>query len=162
MTQTVEHDQVYQLKLNIRKKNQEQQSLAADSVYEQLSPSLQRCVDLVRESRSSLWLTVLPIEEHGFQVTSGMLCFYVMVWYSLNTTKACHCGTSFSVDHAMVCPYGGFPIIRHNEVHDLTATLLTLNYVIMLQLNHHCKLSLQRPFLMLPPIFLMMLIYICM
>ena len=25
----------------------------------------------------------------------------------------------------MVCPYGGFPIIRHNEVRDLTATLLT-------------------------------------
>ena len=25
----------------------------------------------------------------------------------------------------MICPYGGFPIIRHNEVRDLTATLLT-------------------------------------
>ena len=25
----------------------------------------------------------------------------------------------------MVCPYRGFPIIRHNEVRDLTATLLT-------------------------------------
>ena len=42
----------------------------------------------------------------------------------LNTASTCHCGTSFSVDHAMVCPYGGFPIIRHNEVRDLTATQL--------------------------------------
>ena len=33
--------------------------------------------------------------------------------------------TSFSVDHAMVCPYGGFPIIGNNEVHDLPATLIT-------------------------------------
>ena len=50
------------------------------------------------------------------------------LWYGLlplNTTKNCHCGTSFSVDHAMVCPFGGYPTIRHNEVHDLTATLLT-------------------------------------
>ena len=37
----------------------------------------------------------------------------------------CQCGTSFSVDHAMVCPFGGFPMIRHNEVQDLTASLLT-------------------------------------
>ena len=37
----------------------------------------------------------------------------------------CECSTSFLVDHAMACPYGGFPTIRHNEVHDLTATLLT-------------------------------------
>ena len=25
----------------------------------------------------------------------------------------------------MVCPFGGFPTIRHNEVRDLTASLLT-------------------------------------
>ena len=43
----------------------------------------------------------------------------------LNTASTCHCGASFSIDHAMICPYGGFPIIRHNEVCDLTATLLT-------------------------------------
>ena len=43
----------------------------------------------------------------------------------LNTASTCHCGISFSVDHAMVCSYGGFPIIHHNEVCDLTATLLT-------------------------------------
>ena len=57
------------------------------------------------------------------KVTSGILCLYAMV--PLNTTKACHCGIFFSVDRAMVCPYKSFPIIRQNEVHDLTATLLT-------------------------------------
>ena len=29
------------------------------------------------------------------------------------------------VEHALSCPKGGFPSIRHNEVRDLTATLLT-------------------------------------
>ena len=37
----------------------------------------------------------------------------------------CACGTSFSVQHALSCPKGGYPSIRHNEVRDLTAELLT-------------------------------------
>ena len=45
--------------------------------------------------------------------------------FPLNTSKTCQCGTSFSVDHAMVYPFGGFPTIRYNEVRDLTASLLT-------------------------------------
>ena len=31
----------------------------------------------------------------------------------------------FSVEHALSCAKGGFPSIRHNEIRDLTATLLT-------------------------------------
>ena len=31
----------------------------------------------------------------------------------------------FSVEHALSCPKGVFPSIRHNEIWDLTATLLT-------------------------------------
>ena len=37
----------------------------------------------------------------------------------------CTCGSNFSIKHALSCPKGGFPSIRHNKVHDLTATLLT-------------------------------------
>ena len=46
-------------------------------------------------------------------------------YHLANTAKTYHCITSVSVDHPMVCPFGGFPIMRHNEVHNLTATLLT-------------------------------------
>ena len=35
------------------------------------------------------------------------------------------CGVTFTVDHAMVCHMGGFPTIRHNEIRDITASLLT-------------------------------------
>ena len=38
---------------------------------------------------------------------------------------SCPCGSSFSVEHALSCPKGGFPIIQHNEFRDLTANLLT-------------------------------------
>ena len=41
------------------------------------------------------------------------------------TPSHCACGTSFTVDHALSCPKGGLPTLRHNEIRDLTATLLT-------------------------------------
>ena len=31
----------------------------------------------------------------------------------------------FPIEHALSCPKGGFPSIRHNEIRDLTANLLT-------------------------------------
>ena len=37
----------------------------------------------------------------------------------------CVCGSKFTIDHALSCPKGGFVTIRHNEVRDLTAELLT-------------------------------------
>ena len=40
-------------------------------------------------------------------------------------SQSCTCGMSFSLDHAMMCNLGGFPTIRHNEIRDLTASLLS-------------------------------------
>ena len=37
----------------------------------------------------------------------------------------CICGKPFSVEHALSCPTGGFPIARHNELRDITANLMT-------------------------------------
>ena len=128
MTQTVDRDHVCHLKQSIRKNNRDHQTLLADTLHSQLSPSLKHCADLAREPGSSSWLTVLPIQEHGFHLHKGDFRDALFLRYGitpLNTSKTCQCGTSFSVDHAMVCPFGGFPTIRHNEVRDLTASLLT-------------------------------------
>ena len=35
------------------------------------------------------------------------------------------CSKNFTVEHAMNCPTGGFPTIRHNELCDFTASLLS-------------------------------------
>ena len=39
--------------------------------------------------------------------------------------SSCACGASFSTEHALSCPKGGFPSLCHNEIRDLTANLLT-------------------------------------
>ena len=46
-------------------------------------------------------------------------------WQPLQVPSSCACGTKFSIEHALSCPRGGFPSIRHNEIRDLTANLLT-------------------------------------
>ena len=46
-------------------------------------------------------------------------------WSLSNIPQMCNCGKPFSDDHAMVCHMGGFPTIRHNEIRDITALLLT-------------------------------------
>ena len=46
-------------------------------------------------------------------------------WKPNNTPQTCNCGAQFKVNHAMICHMGGFPTIRHNEIRDITASLLT-------------------------------------
>ena len=68
------------------------------------------------------------MQEHAFHLHKGDFPDAFSLHYGLlppNTAKACDCGTSFSVDHAIVCPFGGFPTFHHNEARDLTAILLT-------------------------------------
>ena len=75
----------------------------------------------------SLWLTALPLHEHGFHLNKqefrDALCLRYG-WQLANIPSHCMCGNSFSVDHAMICQHGGLTFIRHNELWDLTANWL--------------------------------------
>ena len=68
------------------------------------------------------------VEEHGFHLSKGdfrdALCMRYG-WMLPNLPSKCVCGSAFNVDHAMVCSKGGFPTLRHNEIRDITADLLT-------------------------------------
>ena len=46
-------------------------------------------------------------------------------WSIKNSPSHCVCGHSFSIDHSLSCPTGGFPSIRHNEIRDITTSLLS-------------------------------------
>ena len=90
---------------------------------------MKRCVDLTKERGSSSWVSVLPLSVQGFHLHKGefrdALCLRY-VWSLSNTPQLCNCDKAFTVNHAMVYHMGpGFPTIRHNEIRDLTASLLT-------------------------------------
>ena len=46
-------------------------------------------------------------------------------WTPFHLPSKCECGNSFNVEHALSCRKGGFPSLRHNEIRDITASLLT-------------------------------------
>ena len=47
-------------------------------------------------------------------------------WTPAGAPIHCDCGANFSVEHVLSCSRGGFPSIRHNEIRDITADLLTV------------------------------------
>ena len=100
----------------------------AESLKKSLTPSFQRSMELAQEKGASTWLTSLPIQEFGFALHKGAFQDALALrynWQPLRAPSFCACGTKFSVEHAILCPKGGFPSIRHNEIRDLTANLLT-------------------------------------
>ncbi len=115
-------------KAEIRRKRREQATEEANNLRSELTPALQKAMDLAREKGSSSWLTTLPLEEHGFTLHKGAFIDALALrygWALSRTPTNCVCGASFTVEHVLSCPRGGFPSLRHNEIRDLTATLLT-------------------------------------
>ena len=95
----------------------------AESLKKSLTPSFQRSMELAQEKGASTWLTSLPIQEFGFALHKGAFQDALALrynWQPLRAPSFCACGTSskFSVEHAISCPKGGFPSIRHNEIRD--------------------------------------------
>ena len=52
---------------------------------------------------------------------SLMCCTEIWLEYPTN----CACGKFYTIEYAFTCPKGGFPILWHNEIRNLTANLLT-------------------------------------
>ncbi len=101
---------------------------AAQEIREQLPGSLQRAMELASEKGSSIWLTALPLQDQGFNLNKQEFRDALSLrygWQLQNTPRHCICGTPFSADHAMICRHGGLPILRHNDIRDITANWLS-------------------------------------
>ena len=93
-----------------------------------LPSNLQLSLKLAGEKGASSWLSTLPLECHGFALHKGDFCDAVALrygWTPQNLPSNCVCGRSNTVEHALSCPNGAFPTIRHNGIRDLTAELMS-------------------------------------
>ena len=63
----------------------------------------------------------LPEKSSAFR---DVLCLRFN-WPLKDVPFHCVCGETFSGEHCLSCPSGGFSAIRHNEVRDITAEILT-------------------------------------
>ena len=88
---------------------------------------VQHCMQLASEKGASSWLTCRALKSHSSTPSKGEFWDGLALrygWQPARLPSTCACGVSFSVAHALSCPLGGFPSLRHNEVRDLTAHLL--------------------------------------
>ena len=110
---------------------QERRSFAkseADALLTELPEDLRYASLLAQEKGASSWLNTLPITEHGFALHKRAFRDAIALRYGWTPEEIpveCVCGKSFTVEHALSCQRGGFPMLRHNEVRDLTASLLS-------------------------------------
>ena len=121
------YDQM-QTKSKIREENQKRSQDEAQRIYTQLPDRLQKVVSLSREKGASTWLTALPLNEHGFTLHKSAFHDALALrygWVPAHLPNKCACGKNFNVEHALSCAKGGFPTLRHNEIRDITASLLT-------------------------------------
>ena len=84
-------------------------------------------VDLNSEPGASSWLLALQLQDQGFHLTKQEFWNALHLrydWNLLNTPSHCVCGANFSTDHA-ICRHGGLTFVRHNDLFDITAELLS-------------------------------------
>ena len=116
------------IKAQLHSSKRIRQKEEAKRVQDQLPTHLQRSLQLAQEKGASTWLTSLPIEEHGFALHKAAFKDALSLrygWSILNPPTHCTCTQPFSIEHALNCKTGGFPAVRHNEVRDITASLLS-------------------------------------
>ena len=105
---------LHSIKSEIRRARQLLLTANFDDVKSRLDSTLQRTMDLLRVKCSSNWLTALPIEEQGFHLNKqefrDALCLRYG-WQLPNVPDHCVCGSSFNVDHAMICRHGGLTFV---------------------------------------------------
>ena len=117
-----------EIRSKVKAQGHQEQRKEAERLRERLPQDMQRTMDFCSEKGASSWLGVIPMEEHGFRLHKGAfrdaLCLRY-AWKLPHTPSHCACGSNFTVEHAFSCSCGGFPTLRHNDIRDITASMLT-------------------------------------
>ena len=118
----------YEVKCRVTGDHRQCIAASFDSLLPSLSSSLQRSVLMSGEMGSSSWLTALSLSEQWFTLHKGAfrdaLCLRYD-WQPPLLPSSCVCNEHFTVEHVLSSPRGGLPTIRHNELRDITAELLS-------------------------------------
>ncbi len=92
-----------------------------------LTSSTHTAVILVQQKGACAWLGTLPIEEHGLALHKGAFRDALALrygWQPNGLPTTCTCGKANNVQHALSCMKRGLPIHRHNDIRDLTTSLM--------------------------------------
>ena len=124
---SVDQNTIHTLKSKVKAEEKTQHRQHLEKIKSSLGDTDRKCLDAVLDG-SSIWLTTLPLVSHDFYLDKRTFWDAMYIRYNIPIDKLpshCTCGTTFTVEHAMSCKTGGFIAIRHNDIRDLTAKLLS-------------------------------------
>ena len=111
----------------ITQRTTKQLTSKSSKIEANLDPDTKRAVIQAKETGAFSWLTVLPIQEHGFTLTKNEFRDSIHLSYNKRLkgmSSQCPCGQNFDVTYAMNCKRGVFIIMRHKDVRDFEANLI--------------------------------------
>ena len=124
----VEETQAEQIRVaraNKSQKNVEKLSSIKQKIED---PIKAKNLEAILEKGASSWLCALPIKQYGFHLDKQSFWDSLYIRYNIPLKRLptnCICGAPFKIDHALSCPKGGFITLRHNELRDFTAEMLS-------------------------------------
>ena len=116
------------LKEEIKAEKNKRNETRLQNIKDNSSGDTLKIIDAITEKGASSWLTSLPIKDQGFYLDKQSFFDALYIRYGIPLKRMplkCVCGVSYTMDHAFNCKRGGFVTIRHNNVRDLTAELLS-------------------------------------
>ena len=90
-----------------------------ESVKLKLSNVRLRLFEAANERGASVWLSALPLKQHGFNLHKGAFRDAICLKYGRrppDLSMCCVHGKLFTVDHSLICPCDGLPILQHNDL----------------------------------------------
>jgi hypothetical protein len=115
-------------RLSTKNKRDQRYAEKLVTVRNGISSAQARLLEINQMPGASSWLSVIPLVENNFWLSKREFWDAIRLrykWELTNTPSHCACGHSFDVTHALSCPLGGLVVLRHNEIRDITAELLT-------------------------------------
>ena len=114
--------------INVRRERNLELKQRADLLLAELPTRMQEAMKAAQDRGASLWLTVLPLVDHGFSLSKSDFKDALSLRYGWTPPRLpshCSCGHAFSIDHALSCSSGGYLSLRHNEVRDVLAEVMS-------------------------------------
>ena len=92
-----------------------------------MNENQQRLNDINQEPGASSWISSLPLEDEGYVLNKQLFWDLIHIRYGWELTRLpenCVSAVKFGLQHALSCKKCGFVTIRHDQVRNITATLL--------------------------------------